>query len=309
MKNTLQSINEWVKKEPAGFVRAVEEEYHAGIEQIARHIAADDDIRLVAIAGPSGSGKTTTAHLLRDDLQALDENTAVVSLDDFYLPLERAPILEDGSRDTESVNALDLPLMKRCFDEIIRSGRTQVPVYDFKTSRRAPSGRTVEIGSRGIVIVEGLHALNPVITGLVERKNIYKLYISVNSPILDESGVLLTSRRLRFVRRALRDEIFRGADIGSTLSMWESVGAGEQTYLYSFKETADVQLKTLHLYEPCVYRERFLKMRAQITEGLPGGGYFLPIAAALERFEPMAADLVPENSLIREFIGSGKYNS
>ena len=176
MKNTVKYINELAKDDIAGFICRVENDYHNRIEEIARYIASNDDIRIVSIAGPSGSGKTTTAHLLCDYLSELDEKTAVVSLDDFYRPFKDLPVLEDGSRDVESVEALDIGLMKKCFEEIVDFGKTQIPQYDFKAENRKSENKEINIGSRGIVIVEGLHALNPVITSLVPRKNIYKLY-------------------------------------------------------------------------------------------------------------------------------------
>lgn len=304
MKNTLQSINRNAASDPAGFIGAVETEYHRELAALADRIAENDNIRLVAIAGPSGSGKTTTAKLLSEMLEKLGEKNVTVSLDDFYLPASLAPVSEDGTRDTESVNALDLEVMRSCFKQVISTGQSEIPVYNFKTSEREPFTRKIDVGKHGIVIIEGLHAINPVLTGLIAPQNICRVYISVNSPILSENGeILLTSRAVRLMRRALRDEIFRGADINTTLAMWDTVGEGERKYLFKYKDTADVKLKTLHLYEPCIYRERFLKMRGQVNGDTPCSEYFLKTAAAAEKFVSLDKSLVPENSLLREFIG------
>lgn len=281
-----------------------EANYRAEIYTVAQKIADNDDIKIVALAGPSGSGKTTTAHILCKRLEELGETTTVVSLDDFYLPQEKLPILPDGKRDYESVNTLDKELLKKCFNEIITTGRTYLPRYDFTKGDRVIKDRYVDIRNHGIIIAEGLHALNPVITDLVPRKNIFKAYISVNCSIEDNFGEqLLSSRQIRLARRALRDRVERGTDINKTLSFWNGVVEGERKYLYCFKSTADALIKTLHVYEPCVYRNEFLKLKAEVKEDTVCYDYFMRTAAALEKFTAFDGNLIPENSLIREFIG------
>ena len=309
MKSTLQTINEYALNDPAGLVEKAENHYDREITETAQRIADDDSLKIVAIAGPSASGKTTTAHILSEKLQNLGEQTEVVSLDDFYLPTEQLPLTEDGKYDIESVNALDKNLMKKCFGEIINTGRTELPKYNFAEKRRILSARSIDISRRGIVIVEGLHALNPVITDLVPRKNIFKAYISVNRSVFDDNGdVLLTSRQIRLMRRVLRDRIFRGSSVNETLALWKGVVEGEKKYLYCFKDTADVLIKTLHIYEPCLYRNDFCALCDETQNITDCRDYFLKTAEAVRKFVPLDEALIPHNSLIREFIGEGKYN-
>lgn len=309
MKNTVREINLKANKKPEKFIAESELEYVFEIGEIADRISNDRRIKIVAIAGPSASGKTTSAHILCDRLKELGEETTVVSLDNFYLTPDKLPILPDGKTDIESVNALDIELMKKCFNEIITTGSTMLPFYDFKTNSRKPNAIKADVTDGGIVIVEGLHALNPVITNLVPAENIYKIYISVNCPILDDDGKrILSSRQIRLVRRTLRDRIFRGASVNDTLSLWSGVVEGETKYLYCFKDTADVLLKTLHLYEPCLYRREFTALKYELKSRGEFYDYFLKTADALEQFTPLDSALIPENSLIREFIGGGKYN-
>ncbi len=304
MINTLNEINKRAAECPKEFIKACNNEYIENITDIANRIEADDDIIIVAIAGPSGSGKTTTAHILRDKLEALGETTAVVSLDDFYLPDVNLPVMPDGSYDIESVNALDIVLIKQCFQEIISSGKANLPRYDFKTKSRIPNDKQLDIGGHGIVIVEGLHAMNPLITDLVPRKNILKIYISVNRSVDDQNGVqMLSSRQIRLIRRVLRDDRFRGSTATETLHLWNNVIDGERKYLYCFKDTADIHLVTFHPYELGVYRERFCKMRSTVNKNAPCYEYFIDTANALERFNAIDSNLVPSDSLIREFIG------
>ena len=304
MINTLNEINKKAIESPKEFIELCNKEYLENLTNIAANISADADIKIVAIAGPSGSGKTTTAHILQEQLKKFGETVAVVSLDDFYLSSEKLPILPDGSKDIESVEALDISLIKKCFEEIIISGKTNLPQYDFKTQTSIHNAKPLDIGKKGILIVEGLHAMNPLISDLVERKNIFKIYISVNRSVDDKNGVqLLSSRQIRLIRRVLRDEQFRGATATRTLHLWNSVIDGERKYLYCFKDTADIQLVTFHPYELGVYRERFGKMRATVNKNAPCYDYFIKTANALERFAAIDSCLVPSDSLVREFIG------
>ncbi len=307
MVNTLNEINKLAQISPLEFIKACNKEYIDNITGIAKRIEQDDDIKIVAIAGPSGSGKTTTAHILQDSLEQLSEKTSVVSLDDFYLPADKLPKLPDGSADIESVNSLDIALINECFNDIIKKGSTSLPHYDFKTKSRIPNAKTVDLGNHGIVIVEGLHAMNPLITDLVPQKNILKIYISVNRSVDDNNGVqMLSSRQIRLIRRVLRDERFRGATASETLHLWNNVIDGERKYLYCFKDTADIQLVTFHPYELGVYREHFCKMRNTVHKNTPCYEYFIDTANALERFTAIPQQLVPKDSLIREFIGGLK---
>lgn len=307
MINTLNAINKKALECPQEFIKACNKEYFNEISEIAKKIESDDNIKIVAIAGPSGSGKTTTAHILQDCLETLGEKVDVVSLDDFYLPAEKLPILPDGSTDIESVHSLDVALIKETFEQIVKTGKASLPVYDFKTKSRIGNAKQLNVGERGIVVVEGLHAMNPLISDLVEQKNIFKIYISVNRSVDDQNGVqLLSSRQIRLIRRILRDDRFRGATATETLHLWNNVIDGEQKYLYCFKDTADIQLVTFHPYELGVYRERFGKMRNGVNKNAPCYDYFIKTANALERFAAIDKDLVPGNSLIREFIGDLK---
>ncbi len=304
MINTLNEINKMAKENTAKFIIDCNNEYIKNVTEIANKINDNDDIIIVAIAGPSGSGKTTTAHILQDKLENLGETTAVVSLDDFYLPHDRLPILPDGSLDIESVNSLDISAIKKCFEEIIKYGKTNLPKYDFKTRSRISDANQLDIGNHGIVIVEGLHAMNPLIADLVPRKNILKIYISVNRTVDDENGVqLLSSRQIRLVRRVLRDDLFRGSTATETLHLWNNVIEGEKMHLYCFKNTADILLATFHPYELGVYRERFCKMRSSVNKNAPCYEFFIDTVNALEHFNSIDSSLVPSNSLIREFIG------
>ena len=303
MINTVGEINK-AAKDPKTFILNAESEYLTEIYSVAAEISNNDKIKIVAIAGPSASGKTTSAHILCGRLEELGESTVVVSLDDFYHSSEDLPVLSDGKRDLESVNALNIELIRKCFNEIISTGTTVLPQFDFTRKKSILNAKKIDINNNGIVIVEGLHALNPLITDLVPRENIFKIYISANCSIEDDYGEqLLSSRQIRLVRRMLRDRIFRDTNANETLELWNGVVSGERKYLYCFKSTADAMIKTLMAYEPGVYKKEFLKLKDEVTDDSPGYEYFLRTAGAIEKFSEIDSDLVPKNSLIREFIG------
>ena len=307
MINSVTQINDAVKN-PKELIDYSEKNYIDEIKRTAQIIADDDDIKIVALAGPSASGKTTTAHILCENLERLGEKIEIVSLDDFYLEHDKLPLLEDGSKDYESVKTLNIPLLNKCFEDIITKGKASVPRFDFKLKKSILNYRKIDISGKGIVIVEGLHALNPLITDLVPKNNIYKIYISVNCSIEDAFGEqLLSSRQIRLVRRSLRDSVFRNTSIENTLSLWNNVIEGDRKYLYPYKKTADTHLKTLHLYEPCVYRDAFLKLKEQVNENMPCYEYFMRTASAMEKFSSITDEFIPDDSLIREFIVNGKF--
>lgn len=307
MKNTLLQINNLVTSSLQQFVDMEERKYHNIINSTAQRVANNEKVKIVLIAGPSGSGKTTTANLLRAALLDLGKSSSVVSLDDFYLSAQDAPILPDGRKDTESVNALDLPLLENCLGELIEDGKTCTPVFDFTKSARSDKTNTVDITNGGIAIVEGLHALNPKVTEHLGQDNILKIYISVSEGIYNEKGEkILSSRQIRLMRRALRDEIFRNSDIKRTLHFWTGVVRAEEKYLYAYKDQADIVLATLHAYEVGVYRERFLKMAQGADLTYENYDYFMKTVRGAENFAPVPTSVIPENSLIREFIGLKK---
>ncbi len=303
MKSTLQTINNYAETSPEELVLRAERHYRNEISAVADKITQNKSIKVIAIAGPSSSGKTTTAHMLRGCLAERGVKTDVVSLDDFYLPPERLPLLPDGTQDIESVNALDIPLINKCFNKALESGKTYLPQFDFQAKKRIENAREIDISGNSIVIVEGLHALNPVLTGIIPDEKLFRAYISVNRSIEDENGeVLLTSRQIRLVRRILRDRIFRSTLPAETLNLWKGVTAGEEKYLYCFKNQADILIKTLHIYEPCLYKSELSALKGE-TAQCTDNPYFMQTLESIERFYPIDGSLIPENSLIREFIG------
>lgn len=291
---------------PGEAVSLAEALYCERIDEIAHRIVESGSIRVVLLSGPSGSGKTTTANLIADRIRALGEKSMVISMDDFYMNLddERYPRLENGKNDFESPDALDEACMLRTLGDIISGRSFTVPKYDFKAGGRGGFGEYPSFGD-GCVIVEGIHALNPRFSDPFPKDSVLKVFVSVSTNIYNSKGRIISGKKLRFVRRAVRDSIYRGADVLRTLSMWTNVLKGEEQYLYPYKDTADVRFDTFHIFEPAVMKPYILTMLTdEVTSVNP---YARAVREAMEQMPELPEDIVPQSSLIREFIPGGIY--
>lgn len=307
--NILSEINDMALNQPKKLIEISEKRYDKELNELVDRIVKNNDYRIILLAGPSGSGKTTTAHIIKDKLIDNGKKVQVVSLDHFFLPMDKMPLQENGEKDFESVFSLDIPEIHRCFNELITNGRTNIPIFSFQTLSNTER-LTVDISNDGILIVEGLHALNPILTDKLDNNKLFKVYISVNKTVVDEKGNrLLSSRQLRLIRRMSRDYLYRNTDAVGTLKLWTSVVKGEEKYLYCFKDIADIQLFTFHSYEPCVFKNIILKLLHDLPSDTDNYDYIMDAKKVLEQCVELGTDLVPETSLMREFIPGGVYET
>ena len=301
----LEQINDGAVNCPQRMINEVEESYHDHLEGIARTVRRfHKGARLMMISGPSSSGKTTTAHLLRDYLTRQGRKAWLLSLDDFYKGAEAAPRLPDGTPDFETVEALEVEAVKACLRDLVSTGRAEVPIYDFANSRPSGETRRLELEEDDMVVVEGIHALNPVFTRELPEDSCVKLYVSVKQQIKDANGEVISPFDLRLVRRIVRDIQFRGTGAEETLAMWDSVVEGEDRYIRPYRHSADFTVNTIHIYEPCILRSIAIPLLRAIAEDSLQFRKARDLESRLMRFEPISADLVPAHSMIREFIGT-----
>lgn len=304
----IKLLNKEVALSPARAVGEAEREYHARIESVANHVVEHGSIRTLLIAGPSGSGKTTTANLIADAIRRRGEDALVVSLDDFYRDSTDPdyPRLENGQRDIECPDSLHLDQVVECIDDVCHGRSFILPKYDFREGRRTSQTKHAPI-PHGLVIIEGLHTLNPRISGDLDPDYALKMFISVSTNINDSGVRIISGRKIRFVRRLVRDSIYRGTSCERTLDLWRGVLAAEDKYLYPYKGLADIHLDTFHTFELGVMRGYAEEL---ITpEIFASDSYAATVARALSRITPVPEDLVPQSSLIREFIPGGIYES
>ena len=304
----IKEINELARLSPDEMIAEAERDYEKKVRQVADRICGDEKVSLILLAGPSGSGKTTTANLLADEIRARGEESLVMSLDDFYRDQTdpNYPRLENGERDYESPEALDLVALHASLSRIVSGEEFEIPKYDFKVGKRVSTKLHPPIG-RGCVIIEGLHSLNPKISDSLPEEKLLKLFVSVSTNINHEGERLLSGRKLRFIRRLVRDRIYRGASLERTLSMWGGVLAAEDIYLYPYKYTADLAFNTFHTFELGVMK-RFAEelIPTAIAEK---DAYLGAVLRAVKMAEPIDHHKIPKTSLIREFIPGGIYES
>lgn len=307
-ENDLSNINRRAAASPKEFIRESEREYRASLTEAACFLERrTGSIRIVMLAGPSSSGKTTTARVLMEILREMGIYSIDVSLDDFYKPHENSPVLPDGRPDFESPDALDIPQIGRCLKEIMEHHRSDLPIFDFSTHMPSVKRRCVELPEHSVVIVEGLHALNPVITQGLPEDGLLRVYLSVKQGVKEGGSEQISPNDVRFLRRLVRDYRFRSSAPEKTLELWPDVMAGEYKYIKPFRPIADFNINTFHSYELCVLKEPALALLDQIEETKEqmrkNGEWLRGIKELLQKVSPLPADLIPESSILKEFIG------
>ncbi len=306
--SNINNILEYIVEEsnaPESFILQCEERYNNKINKIAQQIHEKSVSEIVMIAGPSSAGKTTTAKKLCKALAELGINSYTVSLDDFYLDNKDAPRFPDGTPDFETVECLDIKCFQEKMQELLDKGETELPEFDFLKGQRKPEYKKIQINDSDVIIVEGLHALNPIITSALPKDRLLKIYINVSSRIYDEKGnIILNKRNMRFVRRLVRDYKYRGSSVEKTFKLWITVRYGEDTYLFPFKDNADVKINTIHLYESCVLKNQAIELLSTLNKESEFYNESQRLVRSLQKFPVIDSSLVPEDSLLREFIGA-----
>ena len=305
----LDRINYEAKHEPERLIELNENLLKTDLGFIAdRLYEAKEDRHIVLLSGPSGSGKTTCVKKLGDELKKHEIDVIQISMDDFYLGEDKVGRLPDGRPDFESVYALDIPLIKKTMDNLLTYGECVIPKYDFTKSMRSEKTKKVRLEKNSAVIIEGIHALNPVFSEGMPVGNVVKLYVSVKQGIKDSEDYVLTNRELRFIRRLVRDHSYRRVEPSHMLSMWDSVVSGEKKYIRPYRYTSDFTINSIHIYEPCVMKAFALGLLSEISPESPHIEFVEHLKSSLDRFEYIDSGLIPQDSLLREFIGGGSYD-
>ena len=298
---TLNDINENVESNMESYINDAESRFESSVTELADRFTSDCDI--VLLAGPSSSGKTTTAGKIAQKIKNSGRNAYTLSLDDYYRNAADIPLTEKGLKDFENVSALDIDLIRRTFSDLIEKRTAQVPEFDFVSGTRKPETRKLELKKDDLIIVEGIHALNPIITKGLDERHITKVYISVSSRVTDDSGrVIFSKRNLRLVRRMIRDYHYRNTSVEKTLSQWQEVLKGEDKYIFPFERNASFRIDSFHPYEPCLFKSEAVELLG--TVGEDSGVY--PIASKLKNsfseLDTIDMSKLPADSLLREFV-------
>ena len=303
INNTLEYIEKKAEA-PESFCKECERKYNKKIQKIAKDIADNQEMTIVMLAGPSSAGKTTTAKKLREALADLNIVCHTISLDDFYLNNCDSPRFPDGTPDYETVDALDIACFEKTMNKLLTEGEAQLPEFDFLTGARKPEYNFLKISQSDVIIVEGLHALNPVITKHIPSERILKIYINVSSRINDKNkNIILNKRNMRFIRRMVRDARTRGTKAKDTIARWQSVRNGEESYIFPFQEEADVMFNSALIYELAVLKVYAEPLLFGISKDEPEYQEAKRLLKFLDYFLGISSENIPKNSLVREFVG------
>ena len=301
---TVGALNEAITKGRIGdIVLSQEAIMERNIGELAHTIAERKDVKFVMMAGPSSSGKTTFSHKLSAQLRALGCVPHPVPLDDFYLNRDQMPIDEYGEKDFESIDGLDVPYFNECMVKLLKGERVLLPSFNFKTGKREYNDHYMQLGKNDILVIEGIHGLNDKMSSSLPAESKYKIYLSALTQLsIDEHNPLSTADG-RLIRRIVRDSRTRATSAADTIAMWDSVRRGEEKYIFPFQEKADYLFNTALIYEMAVLKLYVAPQLYAIESDHPMYGEAKRLIKLLDYFIPMAPDIIPNNSLVREFIG------
>lgn len=309
MSYKLEDINFRTVADPEAFIREGDAQYRRKVEKAAELILKNRrESPIVLLSGPSGSGKTTTAMKIADELNKHGVGTHYVSMDDYFKTIDPAttPRTPEGGYDLESPLCLDMELLNEHFTMLSRGERIFVPKYEFSRQMRVQEpSKSIKLGGDEVVIFEGIHALNDMVTCV--HPEAFKLYISARSDITFKGSIIFKRAWFRLVRRMVRDNNFRGANAEYTMAMWANVQRGEMNYINPFKDKADFQFDSSLPYEMPVYNHIATGLFQSVPEGIERFDELRQVLPALQLFGHIAPELVPQDALIREFIGGGIY--
>ncbi|MDQ5984057.1 MAG: Uridine kinase [Eubacteriales bacterium SKADARSKE-1] len=295
----LEKINKLALNDPSYLINYVEDSFKNKVKKTIEYILErKNSCKIILVSGPSSSGKTTFANMLCKYLEKAGIWAEILPLDNFYQGIKKVPRLEDGTKDFESIDGLDVNEIKKCLLEIIKIGNTTIPTYDF--SKMAPSKKkeNIKLPDGGVLIMEGLHAISPAITEGLAQQSIIKIYINVKGGIRDEEGVFFPPKFIRLMRRIERDYKYRYTLPARTILMWQNVSRGEKLYVRPLRKFADISINSLHAYEPCVMAREALDLMKSVPKEIDMNTF----SDKLKQFNWINENLVPKDSLLREFI-------
>lgn len=308
-KRRVSYINEMIESNHAAQLVAEGEKYHADqLAHTAQEICSRPNVRIVLIAGPSSSGKTSTSHKLCLELLAHGKRPVALSLDNWYLNGTLTPLKVDGTKDYESVYAIDLDQLEDDLKALVAGKEIALPTFNFAEEKREYPGETLCLEKEAVLVMEGIHALNPILTRHLDEEQKYRIFASPMSPVSLDGETWIPTYVHRLLRRISRDLRTRGKTPLQTIAGWEDVREGEAKWIEPFRDQADVQIDTSMLYEiPAI---RYVAEAA--LQSVPALADEYKVAERLlyylSFFEPLEPSFIPRTSILREFIGGSQFN-
>ena len=278
------------------------------IAKIAEEIASRKGVKLVLLAGPSSSGKTTSCKRLSIQLAVNGLKPLQISLDDYFVDREKTPKDASGEYDYESIYALDLDLINEQFNALFRGEEVELPKYDFQSGKSKKSGNKLKMNDNNVLVVEGIHALNPELTAHIPQEQIFRVYASALTTILLDNHNYIPTTDNRLLRRITRDYKYRGVSAQATIHRWPSVRAGENKWIFPFQENADAMLNTAMLYELAVIKTQAEPLLQQVPENCEEYAEAYRLLKFLKYFKGIPYNNLPPTSLLREFLGGSSFH-
>ena len=277
------------------------------IARIADEIAQRKGIKIVLIAGPSSSGKTTTCKRLSVQLAVNGLRPIGISLDDYFLDRELTPRDEDGDYDFEHLHSLNIPLLNEQMNALLQGEEVELPRYNFQKGKSEWSGKKLKLEGNEILVIEGIHALNPELTSEISENQIYRVYASALTTILLDNHNYIPTTDNRLLRRIIRDHKYRGVTAQETIRRWASVRRGENRWIFPFQENADAMFNTAMLFELAVIKRQAEPLLEQVTENCEEYAEAYRLLKFLRYIKPIPEDQIPPTSLLREFLGGSSF--
>ena len=278
------------------------------LAKIAEEIASRKGVKLVLLAGPSSSGKTTSCKRLSIQLAVNGLKPLQISLDDYFVDRDKTPKDENGEFDFESIYALNLDLLNEQFNALFRGEEVELPKYDFPSGKSVKSGKKLKLEPNNVLVVEGIHALNPELTAHVPEEQIFRVYASALTTILLDNHNYIPTTDNRLLRRIIRDYKYRGVSAQETIRRWPSVRSGENKWIFPFQENADAMLNTAMLYELSVLKMQAEPLLQQVPENCEEFAEAYRLLKFLKYFKGIPYNNLPPTSLLREFLGGSSFH-
>lgn len=303
------ALNENISKGKIGEIMLVQEALQEQkIAEIAKQLANRPDVKFIMIAGPSSSGKTTFSHRLSVQLRACGLHPHPIAVDNYFVNREDNPKDKNGDYDFEALQAIDINLFNQDMGRLLKGEEVEIPSFNFKTGQRQYKGDTLKLGPDDILVIEGIHCLNDELSFSLPKESKFKIYISALTQLNVDEHNRISTTDCRLIRRIVRDARTRGATAEETLARWQSVRAGEEKNIFPYQEEADVMFNSALIYELAVLKQYVEPLLFGIAVDSP---YYTEAKRMLKFMDyilGVSSDIVPANSLLREFIGGGCFN-
>ncbi len=305
---TIGDLNEAIANNDTNLLIQVSEALQEKkISKIAEEIARKSGIRIVLIAGPSSSGKTTTCKRLSVQLITNGIKPVPISLDDYFLDREQTPRDASGDYDFESIHALNIPLLNEQLAALFRGDEVELPRYNFQAGKSEWSGKKLRLEPDEILVVEGIHALNPELTAQIPDELKFRVYASALTTLLLDNHNYIPTTDNRLLRRIIRDNKYRGVDARETIRRWPSVRNGENKWIFPYQENADAMFNTAMLFELAVIKSQAEPLLEQVPENCPEYAEAYRLRKFLRYIKPISETQIPPTSLLREFLGGSSF--